>query len=89
MQHRYKLHETTYGKESFYNVREMPEEALVERLPKNNLVELYENRISLLFEVDASKSVMKNAYVPINWITFLCNILFFAAMLIAFGVLFV
>ena len=89
MQHRYKLHEVEYESQKFYSVKEMPEEALVERLPKNDLVELFENRISLLFEVDQETSLLKRAHVPINWINFIFNILFVAALLIAFGIWFV
>jgi len=46
------LQETKLDDESFYSVHQLSDEALVERLPLNPFVELYENRIGITFEVD-------------------------------------
>lgn len=67
----------------------MPDQALVERLPVNDFVELYENRIGITFEVDPSYTVMKQVTPAVNYLSLMCNVLFLAAFLIAVGSVFV
>lgn len=58
-------------------------------MPNNNLVELYETRVGIYFEVDPFHTEIKHANVPIDIISLLMNIIFFSAFLMAVGVLFV
>jgi len=67
----------------------LPDQPLVERLPDNNLVELYPNRVAIYFEVDPMHTEMVHANVPINIITLICNCFFFASAIVAFGLLLV
>jgi len=86
--HRFMLHEFEYNDEYFYSVKQMPDQALNERMPDNEFVELYENRVGIFFEVDPQHSLIENARLPINFVTQLCNILFLIAFLATFGQLF-
>lgn len=50
---------------SFYAVNRLSDQALVERLPANPYVELYENRLAITFEIDPSITNVQTIVPPI------------------------
>jgi hypothetical protein len=55
MHHRFYLKTSNLDNgSSFYAVNRLTDQALVERLPANPYVELYENRLGISFEIDPS-----------------------------------
>ena len=51
--HRFAMKKTNYLDEHlFYNIEQLPDQALVERLPPNELINLDDHRLAISFEVD-------------------------------------
>lgn len=73
------------GDKTFYGINRLPDQALVERLPANELVELYENRIGITFEVDPAYIVAKTIIIPPNYFQVFCNVILIVLLLIIIG----
>lgn len=57
----------------------------MERLPKNELVELYENRIGVTFEVAPSFNVASTVMMAPNGFQVFCNFVLFVIVLVIVG----
>jgi hypothetical protein len=79
----YRIKETHYDGNPYYSVERESVQALVERLPLNNLAEYYDNRVGITFEVDPNLRVIIT--LPPDYFGLFLKMLFFITTIVVFS----